>query len=186
MLDRRFLMQFLLRPKETGAVMPSSSYLSRKMMAPIDFEKARCIVELGAGTGIFTQGLCRNMRPGSMLIVIENNPRFCEQLARQYKGKSGICICLDGAEALTAVLERHGIEQVDYVVSGLPFASLDQMLSRDILEAVRRVLKPNGSFIAFQYTKWKREFFESHFNAIAWNRELRNFPPAYVLECRNI
>ena len=41
-----FLHEFIKHPKHTGAVAPSSKILAKKMVDVIDFNKAKCIVEL--------------------------------------------------------------------------------------------------------------------------------------------
>lgn len=46
-----FLHEFIKHPKHTGAIAPSSKILARKMVDVIDFNRAKCIVELGPGTG---------------------------------------------------------------------------------------------------------------------------------------
>ena len=50
-----FLLQYITHPRTVGAIIPSSKNLSRKMIANIDFNKCKCIVELGPGTGVFTE-----------------------------------------------------------------------------------------------------------------------------------
>ncbi len=57
-----FLKQFLLNPRKIGAIAPSGKALAKKMIQPIHFEKAKCIVEYGPGTGSFTDGLVTNKR----------------------------------------------------------------------------------------------------------------------------
>ena len=41
-----FLHEFIKHPKHTGAIAPSSKILAKKMVDVIDFNKAKCIVEL--------------------------------------------------------------------------------------------------------------------------------------------
>ena len=52
-----FFNEFLKERKTVGAVAPSSKFLMKRMFAPIDFDKADVIVELGPGNGVFTKGL---------------------------------------------------------------------------------------------------------------------------------
>ena len=47
------LHEFIKHPKHTGAIAPSSKILAKKMVDVIDFNKAKCIVELGPGTGFY-------------------------------------------------------------------------------------------------------------------------------------
>lgn len=44
-----FLHEFIKHPKHTGAIAPSSKILAKKMVDVIDFNRAKCIVELGTG-----------------------------------------------------------------------------------------------------------------------------------------
>ena len=52
-----FLHEFIKHPKHTGAIAPSSKILAKKMVDVIDFNKAKCIVELGPGTGVLRKRL---------------------------------------------------------------------------------------------------------------------------------
>ena len=53
-----------------GSVLPSSRFLSKKMLQPIQFATANVIVELGPGTGVFTKALLKAMPQDSQLLVI--------------------------------------------------------------------------------------------------------------------
>ena len=50
-----FLKNFIKNPKQIGSIVPSSNYLSKKMVEQIDFENAEVILELGPGTGCYTR-----------------------------------------------------------------------------------------------------------------------------------
>ena len=50
-----FLYKFIKSPKSIGSITPSSTFLAQAMIKPINWNDARAIVELGAGTGIFTR-----------------------------------------------------------------------------------------------------------------------------------
>ena len=89
----------------------------------------------------------------------------------------------DGAENIKMYLEIYEINKVDYVVSGLPFASLPKMISHMILDNTKNILKPDGKFITFQYSLVKKEFMRTYFQSISTKRVMINFPPAYVLKC---
>lgn len=54
-MNIKFLTQYITHPRATGAILPSSKGLSRNMVKDIDFNNCNCIVELGAGTGVFTK-----------------------------------------------------------------------------------------------------------------------------------
>lgn len=50
-----FLLEYIKNPRYIGAVAPSGKQLASKMISEIDFEKAKCIIEYGPGTGAFTE-----------------------------------------------------------------------------------------------------------------------------------
>lgn len=57
----------------------------KKMMEPVKFQNASCIVEYGPGTGVFTKELVRRKNNKTKLIVIEQNRLFCDTLKKKFK-----------------------------------------------------------------------------------------------------
>src|ERR1700677_3351154 len=62
----------------TASLLPSSKHLASALMRPIDFDRARVIVELGVGTGAVTLELLQRMRPDARLYALDINARFIE------------------------------------------------------------------------------------------------------------
>lgn len=180
-----FLKQWLSNPRRIGAVLPSSRYLANKMVEGIDFNKASVIVEYGPGTGVFTDKLLENRNEDTILLIIENNLKFYKLLKDKYNGLDNIHLIHGSAEHIDQYLKQYNIPHVDYVVSGLPFASLPQHISTNILNSTQHILKEKGRFITFQYSLVKKNFINQFFNHINVKMELRNIPPAYVLNCSN-
>ena len=77
---KEFFSEFLKQGKNIGAVAPSSKFLVKKMVEPINFTDVKCIVEFGPGTGIITLELLRLMPSDSILLAFEINKEFCETL----------------------------------------------------------------------------------------------------------
>jgi len=179
-----FLLQYLFKPRTVGAVLPSSKYLAQKMVAGIDFEHAKCIIEYGAGTGAFTEKILQKRNAATTVIVFEMNSTFCQTLQEKYGSEPNVHIVNDSAQNVGAKLQEYGFEYADYIISGLPFASLPQDVSVAILAETKKYLKPTGAFITFQYTLLKMDFIGQFFDKIEIERELKNVPPAYVLRCQ--
>ena len=76
----QFLKTFFKERKQVGALAPSSKFLVKKMCDKIDFNNARYIVELGPGTGVFTEELLKRAHPDCRIVVIELNEKFYEFL----------------------------------------------------------------------------------------------------------
>lgn len=181
----KFLVEYFKSPRTVGAVAPSSEMLANKMVKDINFENASCIVEYGPGTGVFTDKIVAGKKKDTVLILIEYNKEFCKQLKERYNGYENIILINGSAENIDKYLQEYNIKKVDYVVSGLPFASLPKKISNKILRRTSHILNKGGIFITFQYTRFKKEFIAGHFEEMSLERVIRNIPPAYVLKCKN-
>ena len=179
----RFLLKYLKNPMSVGAVLPSSKFLAAKMMAGIDFSKAKCIVEYGPGTGVFTDEIIKHRNPGTPLLLIERDPGFFILLSEKYNKEQDLFIVNGSAGDVAFYLKAHGLMLADYIVSGLPFASFPTEVSEHIFHETREILCENGEFITFQYTRFRMGLIKSYFTKITLTWEFRNVPPAYVLRC---
>ena len=120
----------------------------------------------GPGTGVFTEKLIARKKENTLLLVIENNKEFCEDLFSMYGYKENVKIINDGAEYIQKYLKEYNIKQVDYVVSGLPFTVLPVSISNVILKNTKEILSNEGEFITFQYSLFKKMLFEKYFNSV--------------------
>jgi phospholipid N-methyltransferase len=185
MKELSFILQYIRKPRATGAILPSSNYLADKMVEDVDFKHAKCIVEYGPGTGIFTEKLLENRNQSTIVMLFEYNYEFYNLLKDKFKDEKNLYIINDSAENVGKYLVKHGIDNVDYIISGLPFASLPKEVSENILEQTKNILKKDGKFVTFQYSLLKVKFIKKYFRYIDLKREFRNIPPAYVLNCIN-
>lgn len=88
-----FLRQYIKNPGNIGAIAPSSRFLARAMVKPVDFNTASCIVESGPGKGVFTDELlCRRNRD-TILILVEQNRGFYKLLKKKYSNQKNMVIC---------------------------------------------------------------------------------------------
>lgn len=180
----QFLREYLNAPDTIGAIAPSSRHLAASMTAFIDFDKADCIVEYGAGTGIFTRDVAAKKRPDTTYIVIEQNDRFYEILRRQFYGMPGVVLIHGDAGNVCSFLREQGFGHADYIISGLPFTSLPRQVSRKILSQTQKAIGTEGVFTTFQYTLLRKTFLENYFGIQKIERVWRNLPPAYVLHMK--
>ena len=179
-----FLLEYIKNPKKVGAVKASSKYLAEEMLRNINFKKAKCIVEYGPGTGVFTEKILARAQKDTIVILIEINNEFFKILNKLYSHKENVIVLNESAENIDEILIDYSIDGVDYVVSGLPFASLPEKVSERILAKTSKIIENKGEFITFQYTLFKKEYIKKFFNFVNHKRVMRNFPPAYVLNCK--
>lgn len=181
-----FLLEYIKNPSKVGAIAPSSKYLAEEMIEKINFNTAKCIVEYGPGTGVFTEKILARVKEDTIVILIELNKNFYEDLQKKYGYKNNVIIINESAENIDNILKKYCIKKMDYVVSGLPFASLPKEVSENILRKTSIFLNDNGDFITFQYSLLKKNFIEKFFSYMETKLVVRNLPPAYVLDCRGV
>ncbi|MDB5235622.1 MAG: hypothetical protein JWR44_2615 [Hymenobacter sp.] len=176
-----FVEEFFRNPATVGSLVPSSQELTDTVMAPIDFATARCIVEYGPGTGVFTDLIIRRRRAETVVVLVEVNESFCELLKERYSGQPHVHVVLGSADKTGEYLAEIGAPPPDYVVCGLPFTSLPLRLGWRILEHTGQLLQPSkGKLILFQYSRKNTKLFERFFAPLDQEHVLLNLPPAYV------
>lgn len=176
-----FIYQFLNKPKTVGAITPSSKHLTKKILSFVDFKKEGLVLlEYGPGTGPFTSEIVKYLKPTDQLIVIELNPKFATDLKEKFKDYKNVKIHEDCVANTQKILDKEGIKQVDYIISGIPFSSLPKDVTEDILINTKLIMSNTTLFLTFQYSKFKKESFEKYFEIIDVKFVFRNIPSAFV------
>jgi phospholipid N-methyltransferase len=178
----RFFYSFLQSPKRIGSVIPSSAYLAKGMFQSIDFSNIKTIVELGAGTGVFTKIIAENIQSSAHGLVFEQNDVMRNKLKDTYPNLT----FYPNAIELTNVVQTLEEQAVDVVISSLPFANFSQEIRIQIAHDIYKVLKPNGLLVAFQYSKQMKQTFEFLFPKVSISFVPFNIPPAFVFTCNKI
>ena len=75
-----FARNFFKHPKMLGSIIPSSRYLIRALLKPVDWKKARIVVEYGPGVGTISVPILKKLRADGKLVLIETNPDFVKFL----------------------------------------------------------------------------------------------------------
>lgn len=154
-----------------------------------DWETARGVVEYGPGTGVFTEGIQRSVHQDAKFFAIE---RSAELAAVTRDRCPGVTVCEESAADVGRLCREHGIEQVDAIICGLPWASFPESLQASILDATLEVLRPGGQFATFAY--WQgvalpagmrfSKRLRSSFTTVQRSPTVwRNLPPAFVYRC---
>jgi phospholipid N-methyltransferase len=145
-----FFRQWLKNPRAIAALAPSGRQLARQMVAQVPVG-ARRIVELGAGTGVFTRALLEHGIASNELLVVELNDELARLLQQQFP--HSLVVNGDACD-LSGIVARSGFVDtgsVDAVVSGLGFLAMPRALQKQILQAVFAVLGVNAPLIQFTY-----------------------------------
>ncbi len=186
---RAFLGQFVGRPAMIGAVAPSSRHLAHRVLEGLDLANATAVLEFGPGTGAITERLLPRLGPATKFVAIELNPVMARSFHKRYPQ---VLLREESVENARTICQEEGIEGVDYIVCGLPWASFSDELQNRLLDATYDVLKPGGMLVSFAYHlgTWLpagrriRRKLESRFSSVRKSRSVwRNLPPAFVYRC---
>jgi ornithine lipid N-methyltransferase len=182
-----FLGKFLRHGTAIASLAPSSPWLSRTTVRNIAWDRARVILELGAGTGPITKVLAENAHPDCKLVILERDPDFARLLRQRFQDQANCDVVEGDARDLPAILKERGISAADYVVSGLPVPSFPPDLQRDLFRAVKEVLAPTGTFNQITELPWVYwRFYRRFFDEVRFVFEPRNIPPAGAYFCRGV
>jgi phosphatidylethanolamine/phosphatidyl-N-methylethanolamine N-methyltransferase len=182
----KFVRAFVREPLKVGAIWPSSEQLSRAIATACDFSPADTIVELGPGTGNFTELLLERLDKRGRLVALELSKTNVEVLRRRFPKAE---ITFDSAEHLAKYVPPGTAR---CVVSGLAWGNMMPALQDRIMSAITNSLAPGGQFVAFAYSHARyypttvrfrklmfREFARVETTPTIWP----NIPPAYVYRC---
>jgi phospholipid N-methyltransferase len=166
-----------------GSIIPSSRFLIRQLLKPVDWSQARVIVEYGPGVGVITAEVLRRMRPDAMLIAIETNPEFVRFL-RSAITDERLNVVEASAEAVDEILRRYGQTNASYVISGIPFSTIPAAVRESILLKTCEVLKPGGSFLVYQFSTVVLQDLQRIFRYVRRQFEPLNVLPAHLFFCQ--
>jgi len=144
-----FFRQWLKNPMGVAAISPSSPQLARQMMAELADDTGR-VIELGGGTGVFTQALLEfGIKPADLL-VLELNEELHQHLQKRFPEAHVVC---GDAREIFNLAKPLGFadHKADAIVSGLGFLSMPRQSQLEIISAAFECLKIDGRFVQFTY-----------------------------------
>jgi len=166
-----------------GSIVPSSRFLIRQLLAPVNWTQARVFVEYGPGVGGITAEVLRRMHPDAILIAIEMNPDFVSYLGRAIPD-ARLKVVEGSAESVDEVLRRFGRSSADYIISGIPFSTIPAPVRERILRKTCDVLKPRGAFLVYQFSTRVFEDLKRIFGYVGRKFEPLNVLPAHLFFCQ--
>ena len=185
-----FLKNFLRHPNQVGAIAPSSPGLVKAMVDWFDWSQVRCVVEFGPGTGVFTEAVAERLHPEAKFFAIERSP---DMVAATRARCPTVTVYEESVTNVAELCERESMKQVDAVICGLPWASFPESLQAEIMDAMLRVLAPDGKFATFAYwqgvilpagMRFSRRLNDTFTTVERSHTVWKNLPPAFVYRCK--
>lgn len=180
-----FARNFFRHPRMLGSIVPSSRFLIKQLLEPINWGRARVIVEYGPGVGGITVEVLRRMRPDSVLIAIETNPDFVSYLRRTLNDRRLHLVQASAAE-VEEILRRFGYRRADYIISGIPFSTIPAPLRERILRTTHDVLEPRGAFLVYQFSTRVLQDLRRIFGYVGRRFQPLNVLPAHLFICQPV
>lgn len=141
-----FFRAWLSAPLRVASVTPSGRALSSLMTAEISTQTGT-VIELGPGTGVFTEALLQRGFAEENLVLVEYGAEFANQLSDRFPAAK--TVRMDAAQLRK--LPLHASVPVGAVVSGLPLLSMPLRKVLAILEGAFSHLRHGGAFYQFTY-----------------------------------
>ncbi len=182
-----FVREFFRSWKTTGAILPSSVALAHRIIESANVPRARRVLELGPGTGAFTEVIKDCLPHTANYLGLELNERFVETLQSRFPGFDFVAAAAQQFDFDQYL--RPGEEGFDAIVSGLPWTAFPEQLQIEILNNVLPKLVPGGCFATFAYWGFHRLPRGRHFRELLKQQPGRlrvtsvvwgNVPPAFV------
>jgi phospholipid N-methyltransferase len=179
----RFLRHWIADPAYLGTAAPSASALATLITREINGRSGR-VVELGAGSGAFTQALrARGVREAN-LVLVERNPTLEARLRARFPHAR--VLRMDAARL--GDWTRGELPYAGAVVSSLPLLTLPAQHVHTILRSAFACLDRDGAFYQLSYAPVcpvpRRLLAELGLEATHLGSVWRNLPPAAVYRLR--
>lgn len=141
-----FLKNWRKHPAKMGAILPSGSALCQAITCEITAAQAP-ILELGCGTGVFTQKLIDLGILSQDLILVEDNPLFANSLHLKFPRAQVLCVDACKLHRMPVSLDN----KIGAAICGLPLRNMSARQQLRILKGVFALLRENGALYLFSY-----------------------------------
>ncbi|MBP6018866.1 MAG: methyltransferase [Burkholderiaceae bacterium] len=180
-----FLRSWRENPAKIGAILPSGPALCAAITREISSAHAP-ILELGCGTGVFTQKIIDRGVPSQELVLVELDPFFASNLRAKFPHAQILCV-----DACRLNLAPKGTQRAPgAAVCGLPLRNMSIKQQFRILQGVFSSLRENSALYLFSYG-WRcpispRLLDRLGLQAQQLDTVLLNVPPARVWKIASV
>lgn len=147
-----FIWEYIKHPMTVGAILPSSKALAKEMVREIPKDIAalpRLILEVGPGTGEFSNRIIKRMNPQDTLHLVEFDANFAEQLKERYQD-------IPNVKVIHGDILQHDEKGYDHIVSGLPLNGLPAAMTDKVFAKFLSYSKKETKISYFEYAFVKK------------------------------
>jgi phospholipid N-methyltransferase len=147
------------------------------MLSGIDVENLKYVVELGPGTGCFTQELYDVLPADCQVLVIELEADYVAQLQARFGQRFQVVQA--SAHELEALIAERGWPRVDLVLSGLPFV-LPKPVQQTLWSTLMRLTSQGTVYRFFTYMPPIMKRYYRDFDLRLVRGVAANLPPMWI------
>jgi phosphatidylethanolamine/phosphatidyl-N-methylethanolamine N-methyltransferase len=178
----RFIRALITRPKNIGALFPSSPQLAAAIAGQID-PAAGPVLEIGPGTGVVSQAILDRGVAAENLTLLE----YDEDLAAHVAARFARATVIQGdAFNLDKTLGPRAPERFAAIVSGIPLLNHPVARRSAYMEGLARRLMPGAPLVQFSYGTAAPVVPPPGFSVVRAAMVWVNIPPARVWVYRKI
>ncbi len=168
-----------LKDYKVGAITVSSKYVVKRLTDQLFLSNAKYIVEYGAGDGVITKEILKNIPADGKLVAFEINENFIAELCK-IKDKR-LVISTDDVITASGELKKMGLPRIDAVISGIPFTLINPKDRVRLIANTHSALEDGGIFLVYQYSPLIFPILKEYFKFIDISFEPRNFLPYFIM-----
>lgn len=147
-----FLKEFFQNKNSIGGIRPSSKFLAKEIASCINhFPGPKKVLEIGAGTGIISEEILKNLGRDDFFTIVEINPQFAKLLRSKMQEWRQRENCPKIEILNIDFLNLEVSEQFDIVIAGVPFNNFPLEIIEDFIKKIKSISKPKAYFAFFEY-----------------------------------
>ena len=176
-----FLARFIKSPMQVASIIPSSPMMVRRVSDKMNLARPCVVAEYGPGEGCHTREMLKRSHPESKFLLFELDAEFCRDLERQFANDARVTVIQGDCATLPQELAKQNLTHCDYVLSGIPFSTMEVGKKRQILRNTYDSLVPGGDFVIYQVTnELRRHATPEIFPRADSEYFLQNIPPMFI------
>ena len=160
------------------------------MVKGLELHPGELIIELGPGTGAFTNQISRMIPEGASYLGIERDPKFVRLLQKRFPH---LTFVNGNAENLFELRNGYSSLRTRVIISGLPFSIQVGEVRDNIIEGIDQLMTPGSVFRTMQYLhaypipsakRFRRRMTDVFGNFHRSKVIIPNLPPPFLLTCQ--
>lgn len=179
----QYLFQFIKDPK-VAAFGPTSRKVVDKVCEGLPTDRDIRVLELGPGDGVVTKRILEQLSPGSRILALETNHRFCEEL-RSWEDPR-LTVVQDQGQHFSQRMRSQGFEGFERIISGIPSSLLTHEERVELVLEFHRTLSEGGHSVIYQLSPLMKKHLQFFLELEDMDIKMNGLLPMFIMRGRKI